>query len=37
MADAVAGKFIPAPLTAEQVKELIQIPATLDDRRQPRR
>jgi NitT/TauT family transport system substrate-binding protein len=26
MADAVAGKFIPAPLTAEQVKELIQIP-----------
>ena len=37
MADAVAGKFIPAPLSAEQVKELIQIPATLDDRRQPRR
>jgi NitT/TauT family transport system substrate-binding protein len=37
MADAVAGKFISAPLTAEQVKELIQIPATLDDRRQPRR
>jgi NitT/TauT family transport system substrate-binding protein len=37
MADAVAGKFIPAPLTPEQVKELIQIPATLDDRRQPRR
>src|SRR5215218_6870006 len=30
MADAVAGKFIPAPLSAEQVKELIQIPATLD-------
>src|SRR3954471_9845305 len=27
MADAVAGKFIPAPLTSEQVKELIQIPA----------
>ena len=26
MADAVAAKFIPAPLTAEQVKELIQIP-----------
>jgi NitT/TauT family transport system substrate-binding protein len=26
MADAVAGKFIPAPLSAEQVKELIQIP-----------
>jgi NitT/TauT family transport system substrate-binding protein len=26
MADAVAGKFISAPLTAEQVKELIQIP-----------
>jgi NitT/TauT family transport system substrate-binding protein len=26
MADAVAGKFIPAPLTPEQVKELIQIP-----------
>jgi NitT/TauT family transport system substrate-binding protein len=26
MADAVAGKFIPAPLNAEQVKELIQIP-----------
>jgi NitT/TauT family transport system substrate-binding protein len=26
MADAVAGKFIPAPLTAEQVKELLQIP-----------
>jgi ABC-type nitrate/sulfonate/bicarbonate transport system substrate-binding protein len=37
MADAVAGKFISAPPTAEQVKELIQIPATLDDRRQPRR
>jgi NitT/TauT family transport system substrate-binding protein len=37
MADAVAGKFISAPLTPEQVKELIQIPATLDDRRQPRR
>jgi NitT/TauT family transport system substrate-binding protein len=26
MADAVAGKFIPAPLTSEQLKELIQIP-----------
>lgn len=26
MADAVAGKFIPAPLNAEQVKELVQIP-----------
>jgi NitT/TauT family transport system substrate-binding protein len=26
MADAVAVKFIPAPLTAEQVKELVQIP-----------
>jgi NitT/TauT family transport system substrate-binding protein len=26
MADAVAGKFIPAPLSAEQVKDLIQIP-----------
>ncbi len=26
MADAVAGKFIPAPLTAQQVKELVQIP-----------
>ena len=26
MADAVAGKFIFAPLTAEQVKELVQIP-----------
>ena len=26
MADAVAGKFIPAPLTAEQISELIQIP-----------
>src|SRR5215469_12629337 len=26
MGDAVAGKFIPAPLTAEQVKELVQIP-----------
>ena len=26
MADAVAGKFIPAPLTSQQVKELIQIP-----------
>jgi NitT/TauT family transport system substrate-binding protein len=26
MADAVAGKFIPAPLAAEQIKELIQIP-----------
>jgi NitT/TauT family transport system substrate-binding protein len=27
MADAVAGKFIAAPLTSEQLKELIQIPA----------
>lgn len=26
MADAVAAKFIPAPLTAEQVKDLVQIP-----------
>jgi NitT/TauT family transport system substrate-binding protein len=26
MADAVAAKFIPAPLTADQVKELVQIP-----------
>src|SRR5262249_4725562 len=26
MADAVVGKVIPAPLTAEQVKELVQIP-----------
>jgi NitT/TauT family transport system substrate-binding protein len=26
MADAVAGKFIPAALTAEQINELIQIP-----------
>jgi NitT/TauT family transport system substrate-binding protein len=26
MADAVAGKFIPAPLTGEQVKDLVQIP-----------
>jgi NitT/TauT family transport system substrate-binding protein len=26
MADAVAGKFIAAPLTADQVKELVQIP-----------
>ncbi|MCC6776385.1 MAG: ABC transporter substrate-binding protein [Hyphomicrobiales bacterium] len=26
MADAVAGKFIPAPLTEAQVKELVQIP-----------
>jgi NitT/TauT family transport system substrate-binding protein len=26
MADAVAGKFIPAPLTAEQISELVQIP-----------
>jgi NitT/TauT family transport system substrate-binding protein len=26
MADAVAGKFIPAPLTVEQISELIQIP-----------
>ena len=26
MADAVAGKFIPAPLNAEEVKELVQIP-----------
>ena len=34
MADAVAGKFIPAPLTAEQVKELVQIPKS---GRSPRR
>jgi NitT/TauT family transport system substrate-binding protein len=26
MADAVAGKFIPGPLNAEQVKDLVQIP-----------
>jgi NitT/TauT family transport system substrate-binding protein len=26
MADAVAGKFLPAPLNAEQVKDLVQIP-----------
>jgi hypothetical protein len=26
MADAVAAKFIPAPLTPEQLKELVQIP-----------
>ena len=26
MADAVAGKFIPAPLAAEQINELVQIP-----------
>jgi NitT/TauT family transport system substrate-binding protein len=26
MSDAVAAKFIPAPLTSEQVKELVQIP-----------
>jgi len=26
MADAVGGKFIPAPLSADQIKELIQIP-----------
>jgi hypothetical protein len=26
MADAVAAKFIPAALTAEQAKELVQIP-----------
>jgi len=26
MADAMAAKFIPAPLTGEQVKELLQIP-----------
>jgi len=26
MADAVAAKFIPAPLTSEQLKELVQIP-----------
>jgi NitT/TauT family transport system substrate-binding protein len=26
MADAVAGKFIPAPLTAEQISELVQTP-----------
>ena len=25
MADAVAGKFIPAPLTSDQLKELLQI------------
>ena len=29
MADAVAGKFIPAPLNAEQVKDLVQIPMTV--------
>jgi NitT/TauT family transport system substrate-binding protein len=26
MADAVAGKFIPAPLSADQIKDLVQIP-----------
>ena len=26
MADAVAGKFIPKPLSAEQIKDLVQIP-----------
>jgi hypothetical protein len=26
MADAVAGKFIPAPLAADQINELVQIP-----------
>jgi hypothetical protein len=26
MADAVAAKFIPTPLTSEQLKELVQIP-----------
>jgi NitT/TauT family transport system substrate-binding protein len=26
LADAVAGKFIPAPLTADQIKDLVQIP-----------
>jgi NitT/TauT family transport system substrate-binding protein len=26
MADAVAGKFISAPLTADQIKELVQVP-----------
>ena len=26
MADAVAAKFISAPLTSEQLKELVQIP-----------
>jgi len=26
MADAVAGKFIPAPLSSEQIQELVQIP-----------
>jgi NitT/TauT family transport system substrate-binding protein len=26
MADAVAGKFIPAPLSADQIQELVQIP-----------
>jgi NitT/TauT family transport system substrate-binding protein len=26
MADAVAGKFIPAPLSADKIKELVQIP-----------
>jgi NitT/TauT family transport system substrate-binding protein len=30
MADAVAGKFIPAPLSADQVKELIQIPGKIE-------
>jgi NitT/TauT family transport system substrate-binding protein len=27
MADAVAGKFIPAPLSSEQIQELVQIPS----------
>ena len=26
MADAVTGKFIPAPLSADQIKDLVQIP-----------
>ena len=26
MADAVAGKFIPKPLSADQIKDLVQIP-----------
>ena len=26
MADAVVGKFIPAPLTPEQINELVRIP-----------
>jgi hypothetical protein len=28
ISEAVTMKFLPAPLTAEQVKELIQIPVT---------